>query len=301
MSSFLAKITCVCIKAFTYRYRKNHLSLSQNIKLKNVNYNPKHFDFELIDVNDKCKIEKLSPKNQKTHINIVQFHGGGACQGMNKTYHKVAEKLAKQANATVYTIDYIPNKNYVYPILHDICFEACEQLESILNFDNVVMIGDSYGANLLMSTCHKLQNSGFKMPRKIICISPYVDLANTGESYKFNCYKDPTYSLPKNQDFEKYGDFARRKSSYIGNANPTEPYLSPAYLEYKNFPPVLIQVGSYETDLSDSIMLKSALEKHENQVVLNIYEGLFHDFQYFAWFLKESRDAWKSILNFIRQ
>ncbi len=47
-------------------------------------------------------------------------------------------------------------------------------------------------------------------------------------------------------------------------------------------------------------MLKSALEKNNNSVMLTIYEGLFHDFQYFAPFLKESKQAWNEITNFIK-
>ncbi|MGN0771117.1 MAG: alpha/beta hydrolase fold domain-containing protein [Christensenellales bacterium] len=301
MTSLLTCLTRLCIKAYTYKYRKNHISLSKNVKLKNNRYTPKNFSLEVLRVDDIYSIEKLSYKNSTSNINIIVFHGGGPCQPMGNLYHKVAEKLAKLNDAIVYSIDYVPNADYVYPALHDICYDACVRLEKIIDFGNTIMIGDSYGANLMMSTCHKLQSNGYKTPRKLICISPYVDLALTGDSYEFNCYKDPTYSLPKNQSYEKYGHFLRKKSSYVGSTSPFEPYLSPVYLEYKDFPPVLIQVGSYETDLSDSIMLKSALEKHDNNVTLSIYDGLFHDFQYFAPFLRESKVAWEEIVNFVKE
>lgn len=300
MTSFLAKLANLFIKAYTYKFRKNHLSLSQNVKLKNSNYSPKHFDLEILDINDICHIEKLSSKGSISDINIIHFHGGGARQSMNNMYHKVAEKLVKYTNATVYSIDYKPNPNYIYPILHNTFLDACIKLENIFDFNNTIMIGDSFGANLMLSTCHKLQSNGYKMPKKIICISPFVDLATTGNSYEFNCHKDPMYSLTKNQKYEDYSEAIKRKSSYIGNTSPFEPYLSPVYLEYKNFPPVLIQVGSLETDLSDSLMLKSALEKNNNPITLTIYKDLFHDFQYLAPFLKESKKAWKEIVKFVK-
>ena len=299
MSSLLAKITCLFIKAYTYKYRKNHLSLSKNVKLKNSKYNPQNFNFEILDMNDQCQIEKLVLKGITSDINIIHIHGGGPYQGMNNMYHQVAEKLAKHTHATVYSINYKPDTKYVYPILHNICLDACIELSKIIDFNNTIVIGDSFGANLILSTCHKLQSNGFNIPRKIILVSPFVDLAATGSSYEFNCHKDPMYALPKNQNYEDNSAAIKRKSSYIGNNSPFEPYLSPVYLEYNNFPPVLIQVGSLETDLSDSYILKSALENKNNQVTLSIYNCLFHDFQYFAPFLRESKKAWKEILDHI--
>ena len=301
MTSFLAKLTCLFIKAYTYKYRRNHLSLSQNVKLRKSKYNPKNYNLEIININDICRIEKLSPKDKVSDINIVHFHGGGASQGMSNMYHKIAEKLAKFTNATVYSIDYVPNASYIYPLLHNVCYDACIELEKIIGFDNTIMIGDSCGANLMMSTCHRLQSTGYKLPKKLICISPFIDLAATGDSYEFNSHKDPMYSLTKHQKYEDYADAIRRKSPYIGDTSPFDSYLFPAYLEYKNFPPVLIQVGSLETSLSDSLMLKSALESNNNPVTLTIYDGLFHDFQYFAPFLRESKDAWRDVERFVKQ
>lgn len=299
MTSFLAKATCLFIRAYTYKYRKNHISLSQNVKLKKSKYSPKNFNLEIIDINNICHIEKLSQKNKVSDINIIHFHGGGPSQGMSNMYHKIAEKLAKQCNAIIYNINYVSNASYVYPILHDVCYDACVKLEKVIDFDNTIMMGDSFGANLMLSTCHRLQYNGYKLPKKIICISPFVDLAATGDSYEFNAHKDPMYALTKYQKYEDYSNAIRRKSSYIGDTSPFEPYLSPAYLEYKNFPPILIQVGSLETSFSDSIMLKSTVESNNNPVTLTIYDGLFHDFQYFAPFLKESMDAWREVVKFI--
>ena len=40
--------------------------------------------------------------------------------------------------------------------------------------------------------------------------------------------------------------------SYIGNANPKNPYLSPLFGDFEGFPPMLMQVGAYEVLLDDT-------------------------------------------------
>ena len=41
-------------------------------------------------------------------------------------------------------------------------------------------------------------------------------------------------------------------SLYAGDADVYDPYLSPVFGDYNNFPPMLIQVGTFEVLLSDS-------------------------------------------------
>ena len=112
MTSLLTSLTRLGIKAFTYKYRKNHVSLSKNVKLKNSRYKPKNFSLEVLNGDERYCIEKLSYKNSKSNINIILFHGGGPWQPMSNLYHKVAEKLAKLTNAKVYSIDYVPKDRH---------------------------------------------------------------------------------------------------------------------------------------------------------------------------------------------
>ena len=43
---------------------------------------------------------------------------------------------------------------------------------------------------------------------------------------------------------------------YIQDEDPTNPYISPLYGNFSGFPPMLIQVGSYEMLLSDSELVQ---------------------------------------------
>lgn len=300
MMSLGAKITASLIKLYTYKYRKNHLSLSRSVKFKYKKYTPpKNFSFGIKEF-DGTNIEILSPITPNEQYAVVHFHGGGSTQKMNSMYRKVAEKICKLSNALVYSIDYHTGEELVYPSVHNECYNSYVNLIStILKDKKIILIGDSFGANVLLSICLKLRDKNLPLPNAIVSISCCIDLAATGSSYKKNCYRDPLYSLPKNQSFEKYENEIRRKIKYIGTASPYDMFLSPAYGEYHSFPPMLIQCGEAETSESDNDILYQKALKSGVKVKMTKYYGMWHDFQYLTPFLKESKQAWCEIGKFL--
>ena len=62
---------------------------------------------------------------------------------------------------------------------------------------------------------------------------------------------------------------------------------------------MLIQVGSYEMLLSDSVDVAAKARGQGVTVRLSIYDGMFHIFQMAAKMLPESRKAWVEIGKFI--
>lgn len=298
--SFQLKAVNTLTKLRTYPYRKHHKSISSVAKPTNTDYSPDGFYFKRIPIAN-ANVEILRAKSGDNGRIILQFHGGGHAQGLSDVYRKVAENLVHQTNCAVYSIDYPPNPEYIYPSLHDLCDYICVQLQRSIDFSKVIMIGDGFGANLMLSTCKRLQDGGYTMPRALVSISGFLDLSASGESYVTNCYRDPMYSLPKTQKFEKYGEYVRRKSSYIGRYDPQNPYLSPAYLDYYQFPPILIQTGALELCMSDSIMLKTQYVRANRSAKLSIYEDMGHDYAYMYPNLPESKKAWEEVYAFIKK
>ena len=62
---------------------------------------------------------------------------------------------------------------------------------------------------------------------------------------------------------------------------------------------MLIQVGSYEMLLSDSVSVAAKAREQGVKVRLSIYEGMFHIFQMAMLLLPESKKAWVEIGKFI--
>ena len=300
MTSIGARITRAILRLYTYPYRRDHKSLSRSVKFKNKRYTPpENYHYETLLI-DGTRVELLSPKNTNAGGCVVQFHGGGHTQAMNDMYRKAAERLCSSTLCPVYSIDYRTGGDLVYPSVHDECFSAYVGLyENRLKDKRVVAIGDSFGANLMLSACLRSRDCGIPLPHALIAVSGFIDLAATGDSYRKNCHADPLYSLPKSQSFAENERFIRRKTPYCGTTSPYDKLLSPAYAEYHGFPAMLIQSGDSETSESDSDMLYEKASKANVEVTLTKYRGMWHDFQYLTPFLKESKIAWREISEFI--
>lgn len=301
MISLGARAVKAVLRIATYRYRKNHMSLSRNVKLSSKPYTPpKDYNCKT-EIYGGIRTEILSHKNCRKEKIIFHIHGGGAAMGMNTMYGKVAQRYAC-TGYPVYSIDYNAGKEKVHPSLLNECLSAYEgMIKSGIEPQKIIMVGDSMGANLALALCLKLRDRREKLPAAIVAVSPFIDLTASGDSYRKNCYTDPLYSLPKNQSFEENEKYIRRKTPYCGTSDPKDPYLSPAFGDYTDFPPMLIQCGDCETSESDSDMLYERAKRAGVKVTLIKYEGMFHDFQYFAPFLKESKEAWNEIYSFIKR
>ena len=142
-----------------------------------------------------------------------------------------------------------------------------------------------------MALCHYIKDHGMHLPCGIIAMSPWTDLLASGESYETNYERDPL--------FGKTRDSLIYNKDYVGEHDPMDAYISPLYGDFRDFPPMLIQVGSYEMLLSDSVSVAAKAREQGVKVRLSIYEGMFHIFQMAMLLLPESKKAWMEIGKFI--
>ncbi|MBO7362096.1 MAG: alpha/beta hydrolase fold domain-containing protein, partial [Lachnospiraceae bacterium] len=81
-------------------------------------------------------------------------------------------------------------------------------------------------------------------------------------------------------------------NSYPGDHDKKDPYISPAFGSFKDFPPMLIQVGSNEMLLSDSETVAAKAREEGVRLRFTVYEGMFHVFQMAYTAIPESKRAW---------
>lgn len=234
-------------------------------------------------------MEFLEPDVQNDRMVILQIHGGGYVGKFRNIYRSFAGFYSELGHGiSVLSPDYRVAPENPYPAALEDVAEAYEWL--IYNGwteDKIVIAGDSAGGGLAMALCMYLKDRKKKLPAGIIAMSPWTDLTQSGASYRFNFRKDPVFgntldSLIFNKD-------------YIGNHDTTDPYISPLYGNFEGFPPMLIQVGSYEMLLSDSELVAEKAKRAGCKVRLSIYEGMFHVFQMALLVIPESRRAWKEV------
>ena len=200
---------------------------------------PDCFSLEVIGM-DNFSMEYLQSKeNPNTEKVILQLHGGGYVGAMRNAYRMFAGLYCEVSHGmSVLTPDYRVAPEHPYPAaLEDAYAAYCYLLEQGWFSEQIIIAGDSAGGGLAMALCHYLKDKGKQLPCGIVAMSPWTDLAARGESYETNYEKDPL--------FGKTRDSLIYNKDYIGDNDPLNAYISPLYGDFRGFPPMLIQVGSY--------------------------------------------------------
>ena len=239
-------------------------------------------------------MEYLEPKEHPNHSKVVlQLHGGGYIGAMRNAYRTFAGLYSELGKGIpVLSVDYRVAPEHPYPAaLEDAAAAYLWLREKGFRAEQIVVAGDSAGGGLAMALCMYLRDHDYELPCGIVAMSPWTDLTASGESYESNYEKDPLFgntrdSLVYNRD-------------YVGKHNAREPYISPLFGNFSDFPPMLIQVGDYEMLLSDSVSVAKKAREAGVKVRLSIYEGMFHVFQMAMLLMPESKRAWAEVGHFL--
>ena len=153
---------------------------------------------------------------------------------------------------------------------------------------DVVVAGDSAGGNLALVLTHLLKEAGRRLPRALILLSPWTDMTASGKSYQERAAIDPVLTV-------NYIHAVR--DAYARDQDWSDFRLSPLFGDLKDFPPTLIQAGSSELLLSDSIRLRDRLVQAAVPCRLEVWTDLWHVFQMFP--MKKATEAMESIGRFL--
>lgn len=226
---------------------------------------------------------------------ILQLHGGGYIGAMRNAYRTFAGLYSEVSQGmSVLTIDYRVAPENPYPAA---LMDAAAAFDWLLSRgwreEQILLAGDSAGGGLALALCMYLKDQGRSLPAGIIAMSPWTDLTASGPSYEDNYELDPLFGNTR--------DSLIYNKDYVKDNDPRNPYISPLFGDYEGFPPLLIQVGSIEMLLSDSVLVAEKARKAGVPVKLTVYEGMFHIFQMALKLIPESRDAWVEIGKFLEE
>lgn len=254
---------------------------------------PECFNMTNIDMeNFSMKLLSLKENPGQDYV-ILQLHGGGYMGAVRNAYYVFAglyNEVSKGCN--VLTPDYRVAPEHPYPAaLEDALASYQWLLDKGYYGEQIIVAGDSAGGGLAMALCMYLKDHHMPMPGGVIAMSPWTDLTASGESYTTNYEKDPLFGNTK--------ESLIYVNDYAGNHDKMDYYISPLFGDFRGFPPMLIQVGSLEMLLSDSVSVAAKARQQGIRVRLSIYEGMFHVFQMAYLNIPESKKAWAEVGKFI--
>lgn len=248
---------------------------------------PEPFNLTSFDLGNFTMKMLSSKENPDLEHVVLQLHGGGYMGAIRNAYYVFAGLYNELSHGmNVCCPDYRVAPENPYPAALEDAYATYEWLMTKAGYkpENIILAGDSAGGGLCMALTMYLRDRGEPLPGGIIAMSPWTDLTASGESYETNYDKDPLYGGTK--------ESLIYINSYPGDHDKKDPYISPAFGSFKDFPPMLIQVGSNEMLLSDSETVAAKAREEGVKLRFTVYEGMFHVFQMAYTAIPESKRAW---------
>jgi acetyl esterase/lipase len=215
---------------------------------------------------------------------LLCFHGGGYIGGSMFTHRKMFAHLAKAIGARALVIDYtlLPQGGvFPGPIVEGV---AAYQwlLDQGIPAGRIAFAGDSAGGHLAMTVQLRARGLGLPLPAATMLMSPWIDLAVTGESLEYNEGKDLIFTKQWITDMA---------AGFLNGHDPRDPAAGPLHADLSGFGPIYIQVGDQELLLDDSRMLAEYARKSGIEVQLDEFSDQQHSFQMAAGLAPEADDA----------
>lgn len=223
---------------------------------------------------------------------LVYLHGGAFVAGSAHGYRGLAVELARAGGLTSWSIDYRLAPETPFPGALDDCIAAYRALlDRGIAPGRIVLAGDSAGGGLVLSTLISLRDVGEPLPAAAIVLSPWANLACDGPTIKSKREEDPSLTVE--------GLVAGAKH-YLADNPANNPYASPVFARLDDLPPLLIQVGSAEILLEDSLRIAANAGENGTSVRLDIWPNMPHVFPAFNFMLDAGQLALADAGQFIK-
>lgn len=250
---------------------------------------PRGFDRTSVEVGGVPAL-RGTPVSGPARRHVLFFHGGGYIMGSSTSHFTIASRLGKMADASVTVVDYRLAPEHPFPAALDDCVAAARDLIGEVGGEHVAIAGDSAGGGVTIATLCALRDAGDPLPACAFVMSPWVDLTGSGASVTSKRDVDPVIA-PDMLD--------GCAADYLDGASASDPAASPLFADLTGLPPLLIQVGSDEVLLDDSVRLAESAKQAGVDVELDEWPGMWHVFQALVGSMPEATRAMQQGAEFI--
>ena len=274
------------IDAFSLIKEKNEGSKTDEnfVKIKVYYYGKLKFNSK---INNKSDFDNASQNinkgiNEKKTI-MIHVHGGGFVAMSPKSHENYTLKWANYLKIPIFSIDYRLSPGVAFPKSLDDVYQSYiwilkySKIYFNIEFDEIILAGDSAGGNLILSLTYLLIMNKVKLPKAIFLFYPAlkIDINTLVPSY-LNAVNDLIleYHLLK-FCIDSYSGKLTDNGKVITDTR--NKFLSPLFMDnniLKLLPPVRIFGGSCDPLRDDTFYLMEKLLKLNKDVY-------FYEFKYF--------------------
>lgn len=223
---------------------------------------------------------------------ILYAHGGGYVSGSCSDHRNHVARFVQGTGVGALLYEYRLAPEHTYPAaIEDSVLVYRWLLAQGVKPANIMIVGDSAGGGLTLALLVALRDQGIPLPAGAVAISPWTDLACTGESYRS---KNKVSLAPLNSwtVFSKY---------YVGDNDPRLPWISPLYADLHGLPPIFIASGEDDELIDDSTRFAEKAQAAGVDVTLKVGRRMVHCYPLLPAFIPEARKALDEIFIFINK
>lgn len=256
--------------------------VSKNIKVEKINMEGIQAEW-LIPFSSSTRSEKV----------ILYLHGGGYVTGSIEDHRMMCGLLANATGTKVLIPEYRLAPEHPFPAALDDALKVYQWLLGQgYSSTNMIIAGDSAGGGLGVATVLALKEKSGSLPAAVVCLSPWADLALTGQSHTTKAKAEAILNKDVLHEWAL---------CYTDESNLTNPLVSPIHGDFHGFPPLLIQVGSEEILLDDSTLLAEKAKSAGVDVTLKIWDGMWHVWQALGDLIPENKKTFEEIGQFVQR
>jgi monoterpene epsilon-lactone hydrolase len=237
--------------------------------------------------------EWIVPTDAPADKAILYFHGGGFRLGSVASHRDLIGRIAEASGCRALAINYRLAPEHRFPAAPEDALASYEWMRGQgFSSENIALAGDSAGGNLVLTTMLSLRDRGQPLLAAGVLMSPWTDLAATGNSYQSRAAADPIHQRSMILALAK---------SYLGEGGDARnPMASPLCADLAGLPPLLIQAGDRETVRDDATILAAKAKAAGVDAELQVFDGMIHVFQMFPE-IPEAAVAIAAIAAFLRR
>jgi acetyl esterase/lipase len=193
------------------------------------------------------KADRIATAASLADRHVLYLHGGSYMAGWPGLYRDLTWRIATLCRARVLCIDYRLAPEHPFPAALDDAVAAYRWLLAQgADPHRIGLMGDSAGGGLVFATMLRLRDEAVELPAAAVAVSPWTDLALTGESLRLNADVDPLMPV----------ELAPRVVKFcLAGADPRNPYASPLYGDLTGLPPTLILAGGDDVLRDDALRM----------------------------------------------
>lgn len=218
------------------------------------------------------------PDTRGPHGVLLFFHGGGWVTGDPETYAPVCRAMAHITDRTVVSVNYRLAPENPFPAGLNDCYAVAEELYTRpsrwgVHARDIVLIGDSAGANLCAAVSLMARDRGDFLPTAQILIypavyndysisSPFPSVRENGSGY--------ILTAARLQEYLNY---------YISPNDRQNPYFAPLLSrDLSRQPPTLLFSAQYDPLRDEGEAYAAALRRAGNRVEAHRIPGALHGY-----------------------